>query len=182
MYSQGEGQPQVCIWSCKVNKDEHRLAFDPMFSILVLATSELHLPFGQRYLRVQRAALRYTFSTWEIRSFVCGSHTAEAYSSCGLTRVLHAISLTFGNFALMFLQIKPKDRFALFMIRSMCGFHVKLFGTGNSLQDLSMENIFSLNCLPGACYLYHLPFRRIEFHPPSCLPCHKYVKTAFELG
>ena len=41
-----------------------------------------------KLLVVQRAAFRWTCSIWEIRSFVCGSHTAEAYSSCGLTKVL----------------------------------------------------------------------------------------------
>ena len=90
-----------------------------MFSILVLATSELHLPFGQS--NFESSGLPYA------APFLPGKSTPLfAYSSCDLTRVLYAVSLTFGNFALMFLRKKPRDRFAVFTIRSMWGFHDRL--------------------------------------------------------
>ena len=45
--------------------------------------------------------------------FVWGFHTAVAYSSCGLTSVLYAISLTPAFLVFMFLWMKPKVILAL---------------------------------------------------------------------
>ena len=68
-----------------------------------------------KLLTVQRAALFSNFwicSIWFIGLSVCGSHTAEAYSSCGLTRVLYAVSRTLDIFVLIMRRIKLRARFA----------------------------------------------------------------------
>ena len=72
-------------------------------------------------LTVQRAALRWTCSIWEVLTLVWGCHTAEAYSS-GLTRVLYAVSSTFNILVLIFRRTTPSERLAFPVIRSTCGF------------------------------------------------------------
>ena len=55
-------------------------------------------------------------------TLVSGSYTAEAYSSCGLTRVLYAVSRTFDILVLIVRRTKPSVRLAFPVIRSTCGF------------------------------------------------------------
>ena len=79
-------------------------------TVQVLVRSKITLTCLPKLLTVKQTALRWTCSMWKIRSFVCGSHAGEAYSSCNLTRVLKAVSRAFGNFVLMFLRMKPNVR------------------------------------------------------------------------
>ena len=52
---------------------------------------------------VHRAARRWTISSWWIGFTSWGDHTAEAYSTCGRTRLLYSFSLMRGDRTLMFL-------------------------------------------------------------------------------
>ena len=51
----------------------------------------------------QRADLRCTAPSFVLSVFVCGDHTAEAYSSCGRTNVVQAVDLRALLWILMFL-------------------------------------------------------------------------------
>ena len=59
-----------------------------------LFTISVTLDCLSKLLAVQRAALCWTCSIWDIRTFVCGSQTAEAYI---LTGVLRRVSKTEGK-------------------------------------------------------------------------------------
>ena len=129
---------------CKTSKDGHcSYVLHPSSCIIRFTLACL-----SKLLTVQRMALRWICSIWFIRLSVCGSHTAEAYSSCDLTRVLYAVSRTLDIFVLILRRLKPRVRFAFPVMRSTWEFqersleiriNPKIFGTGDRLEDLSMQ-------------------------------------------
>ena len=93
--------PSLCQYS------PSQFLYDPSYTCLPIEVTDS--PAGRPFLDLFNLVIRLS---------VCGSHTAEAYSSCGLTRVLYAVSRNLDIFVLILRRIKPRVRFAFPVMRS----------------------------------------------------------------
>ena len=109
-------ETKTCDSACLCSKLHH----PKLFNISVTCTFQL------KFEHVHLAALRCTILIWFTLSFVWGSHTAEGYSSYGLTRVLYkAVSLILGIFVLILHFRKHIVLLALPVILSVWEFQVR---------------------------------------------------------
>ena len=69
---------------------------------------------------VHRAARRWTISSWWMGFTSRGDHTAEAYSTCGRTRLLYSFSLMRGDRTLTFLLMNPSALLEREQVCAMC--------------------------------------------------------------
>ena len=72
---------------------------------------------------VHRAARRWTISSWWMGFTSWGDHTAEAYLTCGRTRLLYSFSLMRGYRILTYILMNPSALLAREQVYVMCFVH-----------------------------------------------------------
>ena len=77
---------------CRIDRGLHQLTSALNYPTLKLQSCPMHLPTFHSYMKPISKLFAAIFYLLNL-SFAWGSHTATAYSSCGLTSVLYAISL-----------------------------------------------------------------------------------------
>ena len=80
----------------------------------------LHLRFAGSHDRPTRQPCIGLTRILYVSAVVCGDQTVEAYSSCGLMKVLYAVDFSSCLCGLIFLLRKPNVWFAFFVMLAIC--------------------------------------------------------------